>query len=87
MYGFKFQGSACNGCHDLTMLFLKISNSAIITAKGIIIGLFMALTNLKQFICQNILYLKIVNINIIHVKEISIKNRVYNYWCQAYGLA
>ena len=51
MYGFKSQGSACNGCHDLTMLCLEISNFAIITVKGIIIGLFMALTNLKPFIC------------------------------------
>ena len=79
MYGFKSQGSVCNGCHDLAMLCLKISNFAIITVKGIIIGLFMALTNLKQFICQKIMYLKIADINIIHVKEISVKNIVYNY--------
>ena len=24
--GFKFQDHVCNGCHDLTMLFLNISN-------------------------------------------------------------
>ena len=25
-HGFKFQDSICNGCHDLTMLCLKISD-------------------------------------------------------------
>ena len=28
---FKFQDSVCNGCHDLTILCLNISNIAIIT--------------------------------------------------------
>ena len=32
---FKFQNSICNGCHDLTMLCLNISNIAIITVKGV----------------------------------------------------
>ena len=32
-HGFKVQDSVCNGCHDLTMLFLNISNIAIITVK------------------------------------------------------
>ena len=34
-HGFKFQDSVCNGCHDLTMLCLNISNIAIITVKGV----------------------------------------------------
>ena len=34
-HGFKFHNSACNGCHDLTMLCLNISNIAIITVKGV----------------------------------------------------
>ena len=29
-HGFKFQDSVSNGCHDLTMLCLNISNIAII---------------------------------------------------------
>ena len=32
---FEFQDSLCNGCHDLTMLFLIISDIAIITIKGV----------------------------------------------------
>ena len=33
-HGFVFQDYACNGCYDLTMLCLNISDIAIITAKG-----------------------------------------------------
>ena len=32
-HGFKFQNSVCNGCHDLTMLRLNISDTTIITVK------------------------------------------------------
>ena len=32
--GFEFQDYVCNGCHDLAMLCLNISNIAIITVKG-----------------------------------------------------
>ena len=32
-YWFKFQHSICNGCHDLTMLTVNISDIAIITIK------------------------------------------------------
>ena len=31
---FKFEHYICNGCHDLTMLRLDISDIGIITAKG-----------------------------------------------------
>ena len=34
-HGFKLQDSVCNGCHDLTMLSVNISNIAIITVKNI----------------------------------------------------
>ena len=34
-YGFKFQDSVCNGCHDLVMLCLSISDIAIITIEGV----------------------------------------------------
>ena len=51
---FKFQDSVCNGCHDLTMLRLNISDIAIITVKNVdqkIVVLFITLANLKQLIC------------------------------------
>ena len=34
-HGFKFQDYLCDGCHDLTMLCLNISNITIITVKNI----------------------------------------------------
>ena len=34
-HGFKLQDYVCNGCHDLTMLSLNISDIAIITVKNI----------------------------------------------------
>ena len=34
-HGFKFQDSVCNGCRDLAMLSLNISDIAIITAKNV----------------------------------------------------
>ena len=34
-HGFKFQDSVCNGCHDLTILCLNISDIVIITVKNI----------------------------------------------------
>ena len=33
--GFKFQDCVCNGCHDLTMLSVNISDIAIITVKNV----------------------------------------------------
>ena len=34
-HGFKLQDSACNGCHDLTMLSVNISDIAITNVKTI----------------------------------------------------
>ena len=34
-HGFKFQDSACNSCHDLTIFCLNISDIAIITIKNV----------------------------------------------------
>ena len=34
-HGFKFQGSACNGCHGLAILCYKINEIAIITVKNV----------------------------------------------------
>ena len=48
---FTFQDSACNVCHDLTMLSVNVSDIAIITMKMlIIIVLFITLANLMQLI-------------------------------------
>ena len=35
IHGFKFQDSVCNGCYDLTILCLNISDIAIITVKKV----------------------------------------------------
>ena len=32
-HGFKFQGYVCNGCHDLTILSVNISDITVITVK------------------------------------------------------
>ena len=34
-HGFKFQDYVCNGCRDLTILCLNISDIAIITVKNV----------------------------------------------------
>ena len=34
-HGFKFQDYVCNGCHDLTMVCLNLSDITIITVKNI----------------------------------------------------
>ena len=34
-HGFNFQDHVCNGCHDLTILTVNISNIAIITVKNV----------------------------------------------------
>ena len=34
-HGFKFQESVCNGCHDLTILCLNISDITIITVRNV----------------------------------------------------
>ena len=34
-HGFKFQDYVCNGCHDLTMSSVKISDTAIISSKNV----------------------------------------------------
>ena len=34
-YGFNFQDYVCNGCHDLTMLSVSISDIVIITFKNV----------------------------------------------------
>ena len=49
---FKFQDYVCNGCHDLTILFVNISDTIIITVKSVdyhcIIHDIKSEANLKQ---------------------------------------
>ena len=33
-HGFEFQDTVCNGCHDLNILCLNLSDIAIVTVKG-----------------------------------------------------
>ena len=42
--------------------------------------LFMILANLKQFVCWKIMCLMILGIYKMHVKEITIRDRAYNYY-------
>ena len=35
---FKFQNSVCNGCNDLKMLCIKVSDIVILTVKGVAYG-------------------------------------------------
>ena len=50
-HGIKFQDYVCNGCHDLTMLSVNMSDIAVILLKVlIIVALFITLANLKQLI-------------------------------------
>ena len=73
-YGFKFQDSVCNVCHDLTVQFFNTSGTAIILLKVlIIVALFIIFANLKQLICQEFLQLKIIGI--------------YEKYCPIFGLA
>ena len=34
-YGFEFQDAVCNGCHDLTMFSVYISNIVVITVENV----------------------------------------------------
>ena len=62
-HGFEFHDGVCNGCHDLTMLCLNISDITITTDKNVNYRcIFIILTNVKQLIYQNIFFLKIVGI-------------------------
>ena len=69
-HGFKFENFVFSGFHDLKMLCLNISNTAVITVKNVDYRcIIMTLANLKQFICSKILFFMIVD---IYKKNISI---------------
>ena len=59
-HGFKFQDSLYNGCHDLTMLSVGISDIAIITVKNV--GYCCIIITSEAFNLFKILFLKIVDI-------------------------
>ena len=47
--GFKFQDYVCNGCQDLSMLYLNTSDIAIITVKKFTIDVYYG--RLKAYKC------------------------------------
>ena len=64
IHGFTCQDSVCNGCHDLTMLSVKISGIAIITIKNVDyrciihkISKSEAINLLENFVLQNCRYI------------------------------
>ena len=63
-HGFKFQDSVCNGCHDLKMLCLNISDFTINTVKNVDyrciiynISKSEAVHLLKRFVLENCGYI------------------------------
>ena len=74
---FRFQDSVCNGCHDLIILWLHLSDIAIINVKNVdYCLLFMTLANLKQFVYQKfIMCLMIVG---LYKRHINLKNQICN---------
>ena len=63
-HGFKFQDTICNGCHDLTMLSVNISDIAIITVKNVDycciihnISKYEAINLLKNSVLENCVYI------------------------------
>ena len=68
------------GCHDLTMLYLNPNKFAIISVKGVDYHCIIHDINKSEVIhiLEIFVRLMIVNIYKMHLKEISIENRVYN---------
>ena len=58
-HGFKFEDSVFDGCHNLTMISVNISDITIITVKNVDYRfmLFITLANLKQLTCLKTLCL------------------------------
>ena len=52
-HGFKFKGSIWNGCHDLTMLSVSISDIAIIAVKDV--NYCCIIHNISKFEATNLL--------------------------------
>ena len=78
-HGFKFQDSVCNDYHDLTMLCLNINDIAITALKGT--GYYCIIHDISKFEAIDLFCIWKSSVFIkIHIKEINIKNRVYNYY-------
>ena len=79
--GFKFQDSVCNGSHDLTILCLNLSDIAIITVKNVYYCCIIHDINKSEAInlLENSMLEDHGYIEKLHIQEINIKNRVYNY--------
>ena len=77
-HGFKFQNSVCNGCHDLTMFCLNLSDIAIITVKGV--DCCCIVHDISKsgaiFLLENSAFDD--RVYKMHIKETDIKNIVYN---------
>ena len=69
---FKFQDSVCNGCRDLTMLCLNVSDIAIITFKGVHYR-----CSFLDFSKSEATYL--LENSVLERGYINIKNLVYNF--------
>ena len=59
---FQFQDFVCNGCHDLAMLSVNISDTAVITFKNVDHRCIIHNINKSEIIYLKILFLKIVGI-------------------------
>ena len=73
-HGFRFLNSVCNNCHDLVMLSLNLSGIAIVTVKGIDFCYIIQDISKSDTICLLVLSVS------VHVKEVNIKNKVYNHY-------
>ena len=74
---FQFRNSIFNSCYDLTMLRVNISYITIITVKGINYRCITHDVTKSEAIH---LWLTIVRIYKMQIREINNKNRVYNYY-------
>ena len=70
-YGSKFQKSVCNGCHDLLMLSLNISNVTSLTVKGI------DHCCIQKSVCNSCHDLLMVSLNTNNITNITVKDIDY----------
>lgn len=75
-HGFEFQNSICNGCHNLTILCLNLSDIAKIFLKDAdyYISKYDTIHLLESSVLGNRIYIQIL------VKEINVKNSVCNHY-------
>ena len=77
--GFKFRNSVCNGCKDLTMLCLNLSDIAIIAFKEV--DYHCIFYDICKSVPLRLLENSVLDdrgyISKMHIKEINIKSRVF----------